>query len=115
MADNPYGYGADSPERLMQYLTRTTSNVCFASDEDLYAAQYIEALEQQVHALQADTLKYKHLYEEAQHQHELDSKRLEFCLQEGAVREDDSIHIHLEHETVINGDYRSAIDRLIHD
>lgn len=115
MADNPYGYAADNPERLMQYLTRTVNNVCFASDEDLYAAQYIESLEQQLKQLQADMIKYKHLYEEALHQYELDSKRLEFCLLEGAIREDNSVHIHLEHETIINGDYRSAIDRLMHD
>jgi hypothetical protein len=115
MADNPYGYGANNPERLMQYLTRTTRHACFASEEDLYAAQYIESLEQHIQALQAEIIKYKHLYEDTHHQYTLDSQRLVFCLTEGAILEDDNIHIHLEHEVVINGDYRHAIDRLMED
>lgn len=113
MPNNPYGYGASTPEQLLNYLTREVNSQCFASDEDLYAAQYIESLEQHISVLQKELLKYKQLYEEAQHEFDRDTARLNFCLQEGAILEDDMIHLSMDHEVVEQDDLRAAIDRLM--
>ena len=42
--DNPYGYGANTLEKLHRYLTRHVRNVPFASEEDLYADKVVTEL-----------------------------------------------------------------------
>ncbi|PTQ87707.1 hypothetical protein [Agitococcus lubricus] len=123
---NPYGFGANTLEQLQRYLQRTVNNICFASEEDLYAAMVIESLQQQIEALQQEIstlkqqqvnmsqvvdiqlLKAKYEYEKA-----LDSQRLEYCMTHEVLYADGQIYANLETEEVIDGDYRAALDKIM--
>lgn len=124
---NPYGYNTKSLEELHCYLTRSVNNKCFSSAEDLYAArailelqQCIQGLKQQISSLEQaalatkpqqtlDIIKEK---EFSEHERNLDSQRLLYCMEHGVLMVDDCIYENLETETVIDGDFRAALDRL---
>jgi hypothetical protein len=123
--NSPYGYGANNLEQLHCYLTRHVKGVCFSSEEDLYAAnvilelqQRIQQLEQQLYNLQqpAPETKPKELgsvKEFNEHERALDTKRLQYCMTHEVFMVDSCIYVNLESETVIDGNFRAALDKLI--
>lgn len=125
--DNPYGYGAKTAEELQRYLERV-----FASPEQLYAATTITQLRSKIDALQQE-LKALHqkpslvvtdhspklrkqlhdLSCQYEHDRAEDLERIEYCLRNDVLLADTCIFVRLEQEEVIDGDYRSALDKLM--
>lgn len=135
---NVYGYGAANIEQLLRYLRRSVNGVCYAAEEEQYAADVIcdlqrqlqqqaeqahsapavsadAALTQQLQALTTDYLNLKIKYEGLLAEHRRDRQRIAFCLQEQVYASGDTLCADLDQEPVINGDYRAAIDRLMTD
>lgn len=126
--DNPYGYGANTLEKLHRYLTRHVGNVRFASDEDLYADKVVTELRRQVTRLESELQKLKQqktttssenktdinvIKEQYEYERMLDTQRLEYCMTHEVVMIDGCIYANLDTEKVIDGDFRAALDRLI--
>jgi|GEM_PF-3367158 len=126
--DNPYGYGANTLEKLHRYLTRHVGNVHFASDEELYADKVVTELRRQVARLERELQKLKQqksttysenktdinvIKEQYEYEHMLDTQRLEYCMTHEVVMIDGCIYAHLETEKVVDGDFRTALDKLI--
>ena len=126
--DNPYGYGANTLEKLHRYLTRHVGNVRFASDEDLYADKVVTELRRQVARLEKELQKLKQqktttssenktdinvIKEQYEYERMLDTQRLEYCMTHEVVMIDGCIYANLDTEKVIDGDFRAALDRLI--
>lgn len=123
-------------DKLIRYLKRSVNGVCYAALEEQLAAQLICSLQQQVQHLERQagkpdveannpdlvqqlqtltteflTLKLK--YDELLLESRRDSRRIAFCLQETVCASGDMLIADLDQEPVIDGDYRSAIDRLM--
>ena len=126
--DNPYGYGANTLEKLHRYLTRHVGNVRFASDEDLYADKVVTELRRQVTRLESELQKLKPqktttssenktdinvIKEQYEYERMSDTQRLEYCMTHEVVMIDGCIYANLDTEKVIDGDFRAALDRLI--
>ncbi len=126
--DNPYGYGANTLEKLHRYLTRHVGNVRFASDEDLYADKVVTELRRQVTRLESELQKLKQqktttssenktdinvIKEQYEYERMSDTQRLEYCMTHEVVMIDGCIYANLDTEKVIDGDFRAALDRLI--
>lgn len=126
--DNPYGYGANTLEKLHRYLIRHVGNVRFASDEDLYADKVVTELRRQVTRLESELQKLKQqktttssenktdinvIKEQYEYERMLDTQRLEYCMTHEVVMIDGCIYANLDTEKVIDGDFRAALDRLI--
>ncbi len=110
---NPYGYNTKSLEELHCYLTRSVNNKCFSSAEDLYAARAILELQQCIQGLKQQISSLEQAAKEfSEHERNLDSQRLLYCMEHGVLMVDDCIYENLETETVIDGDFRAALDRL---
>jgi ribosomal protein L29 len=126
--DNPYGYGANTLEKLHRYLTRHVRNVPFASEEDLYADKVVTELRRQVTRLESELQKLKQqktttssenktdinvIKEQYEYERMSDTQRLEYCMTHEVVMIDGCIYANLDTEKVIDGDFRAALDRLI--
>lgn len=127
---NPYGYGADTPDEVLRYLTRHVKDVVLASDEDVYAAQLIEELRTQLKQQknhnagspqlqqELDTLRARISVLESENaslkmEKELDEQRLKYCLENTIIYSDGCLYADLEQEEVVDGNLRQAIDHLL--
>jgi hypothetical protein len=70
---------------------------------------------QQLHTLTHDHLTLKVKYDGLLQEHHLDGQRIAFCLQEHVSASVDYLFCNMDQELIIDGDYRSAIDRLMSD
>lgn len=126
---NPYGYGATTPVDVLRYLTRHVNSSVFASNEELYAAQLIEKLQtqltqqssiapalpqsQELHALQQQIKALQKENAALKIEKELDEQRLKYCLENTIIYSNNCLYADLEQESVINGDVRTALDKLL--
>ena len=114
---NPYSYGAKTLEQIHRYLTRAVRGVCFATDEEQQAAQWLKEMQDKIKLLEDEV---KLLYEKHKNSNnlhgideELYRQRIEYCLVLGVILSDGCLYAGLEAEPVLNDDYCLAIDRLM--
>lgn len=134
---------AVSVDKLLGYLTRKVSGVVLADPEELMAAQVIVSLQQEVQRLEQllassaqagsllesasqkvaplDTVKDGYVsisqaeLEALQAARKKDGQRIAFILQEDVYAAGDYVFAHegFERVEIVEGDYRTAVDRLM--
>jgi hypothetical protein len=72
---NPYGYGAKTLEQIHRYLTRAVSGVCFATDEEQQAAQWLKEMQDKIKLLEDEV---KLLYEKHKNSNNLHGSNFGF-------------------------------------
>jgi len=117
LSRSPYGYGAKTLEQTLKYLVRTVSGVCFATEEEQQAAHWLKVMQDKICLLEHEL---KLLHEKnnlSNHRDEmdedLDGQRIKYCLVNGVILSGGCLHSGLEEESIVNDDFRSAIDRLM--
>lgn len=125
------------PERLLRYLTRSVNNICYASEEEQYAAALIIQLQAEIAGLKDEVVTLREQNQTINTMvrtdhgdidystekeidilraaYKRDGLRLAFCLQESLYSDGNYIVGNFEHEQVVEGDYRAAIDRIMGD
>lgn len=124
------------PELVLRHLTRSVNGVCYASEEEGYAAVLIRQLQQEVADLKAqvamlqeknqslngqstsDQTTLDHInavteIDKLRAEYKRDGLRIAFCLQENLYSSGDYIVGHFEQELIVDGNYRTAIDRIM--
>ena len=117
LSESPYGYGSRTLEQTLLYLTRAVGDVCFATNEEQQAAQWLMFLQDKIKLLENEL---KLLYDKHKNStgfHEVDEdlhrQRIEYCLIHGVILSDGYLYAGLEAEPVLNDDYCLAIDKLM--
>jgi vacuolar-type H+-ATPase subunit I/STV1 len=128
-ASSPYGYGANNLKQLQLYLNRNVKQICFSSEEDLYASKVIVELQHQIQQLESEIQQLKQqkvientniepkileiIKEQSTHERTLDSQRLYYCMTNEVFMVEGNIYANLESEPVVDNDFRAALDRLV--
>ena len=114
---NPYGYGANTLEQILRYLTRTAGGVCFATCEEQQAAQWLKIMQDKIKLLEDELKSIHEQYKNSHNLHEVEEdlhkKRIEYLLIHGVILSEGCLYSGLEAEPVLNDDYCLAIDRLM--
>lgn len=113
IASGLYGYGAQTPEQLLRYLTRSVNGVSFAAPEELYAARLLLDMQNQIRALEQELVALARRQVESRTDEDADLKRIAFCVQQGVMQSGEMLYAGLDCEPVVNGDYRTALDKLM--
>lgn len=112
---NPFGYQANSVDQLLVYLTRSVNNIPFASNAELYAAALIDKMRDQIQVLEHELKTVYRKYQAARNNnsYQQDTVRIKYCITHSVTLHGDYLEAGFEREPVIDGDYRSALDRLM--
>lgn len=134
---NPQGIGASTPDQVLRYLSRSVNNICYAAPEEQYAAGLIRSLLAERDALDAEVrrlreaqqatagspqaptaqpdelVRLRHQNDTLGREYRRDSQRLAYCLQESLYSAGDFIVGDFEQVPVEQGNYRTAIDKIM--
>lgn len=108
-------YDKVSIQRIVKYLTRSVNGQCFASEEEQEAAKLITLLLSMldnIRASQSQTILLQSEISSLKEELELDYERIKYCLESHVIYSDNYLYVDLDKESVINQDFRTAIDNL---
>lgn len=135
MLDGYLGYGAQTIDELLRYLTRSVNGVVLAGEEEQMAAKIITMLRQEIDGLksaqelavldskpdgvsgadEAGTGQLKQEIERLKQEYKKDGQRIAYSLQEALYSSGDYVCSAdgLDHIEIKKGSYRDAIDSLM--